>query len=192
MITIRSMTITIDSGAVLLVIDVQVGFDDPSWGERNNPDAEANIARLTTAWTAAGRPIVRVRHASTRPDSPLRPDAPGFDYHPVAADLEPALEITKSVHSAFLGSPDLGDWLKSRGARQLVITGIQTNRCCETTARMAGDLGYDVLFAIDATYTFSERGPDGQLVTADEFARTTAANIAGNFGTVLHTYDLIG
>jgi nicotinamidase-related amidase len=186
------MTISIDSDAVLLVIDVQAGFDDPSWGERNNPDAEANIARLATAWAAAGRPVVRVRHASTRPDSPLRPDAPGFAYHPVAAELQPVLEITKSVHSAFLGTPDLGDWLKARGARQLVITGIQTNRCCETTARMAGDLGYDVLFVIDATYTFSERGPDGQLVTADDFARATAGNIHGNFGTVVRTGDLIG
>ncbi|HEX2774383.1 MAG TPA: cysteine hydrolase family protein [Micromonosporaceae bacterium] len=186
------MTISIDSDAVLLVIDVQAGFDHPSWGERNNPEAEANIAQLGGVWAAAGRPIVRVRHASTRPDSPLRPDAPGFAYHPVAAQLQPALEITKSVHSAFLGTPDLGDWLKARGARQLVITGIQTNRCCETTARMAGDLGYDVLFAIDATYTFSERGPDGALVTADDFARATAGNIHGNFGTVVRTRDLIG
>jgi nicotinamidase-related amidase len=186
------MTIAIDPEAVLLVIDVQAGFADPSWGERNNPEAETNIARLADAWAAAGRPVVRVRHASTRPESPLRPDEPGFAYHPVAADLTPALEITKSVHSAFLGSPDLGDWLKARGARQLVITGIQTNRCCETTARMAGDLGYDVLFALDATYTFTERGPDGRTVTADDFARATAANIHGNFGTVVHTHDLIG
>jgi nicotinamidase-related amidase len=186
------MTMSIDSDAVLLVIDVQVGFADPGWGERNNPEAEANIARLAGAWAAAGRPIVRVRHASTRPDSPLRPDVPGFAYHQVAADLQPALEITKSVHSAFLGTPDLGEWLKARGARQLVITGIQTNRCCETTARMAGDLGYDVLFALDATYTFTERGPDGRLVTAEEFARATAANIHDNFGRVVRTRDLIG
>lgn len=186
------MTMTIDAGSVLVLIDVQTGFDEPYWGERNNPEAEANIARLVAVWTAARRPIVRVRHASTQPDSPLRPDGPGFADKRVVADLEPTLEITKSVHSAFLGTPDLGDWLKARGARQVVITGIQTNRCCETTARMAGDLGYDVLFAIDATYTFTERGPDGQLVTADEFARATAANIDGNFGTVVRTRDLIG
>ncbi|HEX7746737.1 MAG TPA: isochorismatase family protein [Micromonosporaceae bacterium] len=186
------MTITVDSDAVLLLIDVQTGFDEPYWGERNNPDAEANIARLVAAWTAAQRPIVRVRHASTQPDSPLRPDAPGYAYKEVVADAAPTLEITKSVHSAFHGSPDLAAWLKSQGAHQLVITGIQTNRCCETTARLAGDLGYDVLFAIDATYTFTERGPDGQVVTADEFARATAANIDGNFGTVVRTRDLIG
>jgi nicotinamidase-related amidase len=186
------MTITIDRRSVLLLIDVQTGFDQPYWGERNNPGAEANIASLIAAWTAAQRPIVRVRHASTRPDSPLRPDAPGHAYKPVVADVEPALEITKSVHSAFHGSPDLGAWFKSQGARQVVVTGIQTNRCCETTARVAGDLGYDVLFAIDATYTFTERGPDGQLITADEFVRATAANIDGNFGTVVRTRDLIG
>ncbi|SDY54576.1 Nicotinamidase-related amidase [Micromonospora pattaloongensis] len=185
------MTNLLQPDAVLLVIDVQQGFDDPYWGERNNPDAEANIGRLIDAWTAAGRPVVRVRHASTSPRSPLRPDAPGHAYKPVVAGFTPALEIAKSVHSAFLGTPDLGRWLQARGARQVVITGIQTNRCCETTARMAGDLGYDVLFAIDATHTFGEAGPDGVVVTGDEFARATAANIHGHFGTVVHTRDLL-
>jgi len=186
------MTIDLDTDAVLLVIDVQRAFDDPYWGRRNNPAAEANIARLVAAWTTAGRPVVRVRHASTTPDSPLRPEAPGYAYKPEVADLTPDLEITKSVHSAFLGTPDLGDWLKARGARQVVISGIQTNRCCETTARFAGDLGYDVLFALDATFTFTETGRDGVVVTADEFARATAANLDGNFGRVVRTADLVG
>jgi nicotinamidase-related amidase len=135
--------------------------------------------------------VVRVRHSSTNPGSPLRPDRSGYAYKPEVAALTPALEITKSVHSAFLGTPDLGEWLKARDARQVVISGIQTNRCCETTARMAGDLGYDVLFVIDATHTFSEMGPDGVVVTGDEFARATAANINRHFGTVVHTGDLL-
>jgi nicotinamidase-related amidase len=181
----------LDDDAVLILIDVQQGFSDPSWGKRNNPDAEDNIGRLIDAWTVARRPIVRVRHASARSDSPLRPDAPGHAYQPVVADVVPALEITKSVHSAFLGTPDLNAWLGTRGARQLVVTGIQTNRCCETTARMGGDLGYDVLFVLDATHTFEEVAPDGAVVSGDQFAAVTAANIEGNFGRVVRTADLI-
>jgi nicotinamidase-related amidase len=181
----------LDDDAVLILIDLQQGFSDPSWGKRNNPDAEDNIGRLVDAWTLAARPIVRVRHASTRPDSPLRPDAPGHAFHPVVADVVPALEITKSVHSAFLGTPDLHAWLAACGARQLVVTGIQTNRCCETTARMGGDLGYDVLFVLDATHTFEEVAPDGAVVTGDMFAAVTAANIEGNFGRVVRTADLV-
>jgi nicotinamidase-related amidase len=101
------------------------------------------------------------------------------------------LEITKSVHSAFLGTPDLHQWLAARGARQLVVAGIQTNRCCETTARVAGDLGYDVLFAIDATYTFDEVGPDGTELTGDQFAAVTAANLHGNFARVVGVAELL-
>jgi nicotinamidase-related amidase len=180
-----------DDDAVLVLIDVQQGFSDASWGKRNNPDAEDNIGRLIDAWTTTRRPIVRVRHASTHPDSPLRPEAAGHAFHPVVADVVPSLEIVKSVHSAFLGTPDLHAWLGARKARQLVVTGIQTNRCCETTARMGGDLGYDVLFVLDATYTFEEVGPDGAVVTGDQFAAVTAANIEGNFGHVVRTADLV-
>jgi len=181
----------LDDNAALIVIDVQKGFADPAWGKRNNHEAEANIARLVDAWTGSGRPIVRVRHASSGADSPLRRDAPGYAFQSVVADLAPALDVTKSVHSAFLGTPDLRGWLETSGVRQVVITGIQTNRCCETTARTAGDLGYDVLFVLDATHTFDEVGPDRALVTGDQFASVTAANIEGNFGRVVTTGDLL-
>jgi nicotinamidase-related amidase len=169
--------------AALILVDVQNGFDDPSFGKRNNPEAEANIGRLRDAWTATGRPIVRVRHVSVRPGSPL---GPGDTFKPVVADATPVLEITKSVHSSFLGTPDLRGWLDAAGVRQVVITGIQTNRCCETTARMAGDLGYDVLFALDATYTFDE----GDL-TADQFAAATAQNIHEHFGRVVTAAEVV-
>lgn len=180
------MTSNLEPNAALIVIDVQTGFDDPYWGRRSNPAAEANIGRLISAWTATGRPIVRVRHASTNPASPLAPSAPGHGYKPVVADLEPALEIVKSVHSSFYGSPDLHAWLTGAGIHQVVICGIQTNRCCETTARMAGDLGYDMLYALDATYTFDEDG-----IPAEQLMAATAANLDGHFGRVLATGDLL-
>jgi nicotinamidase-related amidase len=185
------MTITLDRKAVLLLIDIQQGFADPFWGKRNNPDAEANIGALVSVWTTTGRPIVRVRHASTEPGSPLRPEAPGHAYQPVVAELTPDLEIVKGVNSAFLGTPDVGEWLNTRRLRQLVITGIQTNMCCETTARFAGNLGYDVLFAIDATHTFDRTGPDGVTLTADLLTAATATNLHGEFARVIRTADLL-
>lgn len=179
----KNRAMEIQPTAALLVIDVQNGFDNPAWGKRNNPDAEANIGRLVAAWTASGRPIVRVRHLSVRPGSPL---GAGDSFKPVVAALDPALEITKSVHSAFLGTPDLRAWLDAAGIRQVVITGIQTNRCCETTARMAGDLGYDVLFALDATHTFDEDD-----FTADQVAAVTAVNLDGHFARVVSTAQVL-
>ncbi|HTS61456.1 MAG TPA: hypothetical protein VMH28_05505 [Candidatus Acidoferrales bacterium] len=57
----------------LLVIDVQKAIDHPSWGERNNPDAERNIAALLAAWRTARRPIYHIRHDSIEPNSTYRP-----------------------------------------------------------------------------------------------------------------------
>ena len=73
----------------------------------------------------------------------------------------------------------------------MVITGIQTNMCCETTARFAGDLGYDVLFVIDATYTFDTADRDGSTISADQHATVTSANLDGNFARVARTVELI-
>ncbi|MGA8112490.1 MAG: isochorismatase family protein [Actinocatenispora sp.] len=185
------MTNTLRPDAVLILIDVQVGFDDPVLGTRNNPDAEANIARLVTYWARTDRPVVRVRHVSSEPGSPLGAALPGQAFKPEVADVVPRLEIVKQVHSAFHGTPDLHAWLSAHGARQLVIAGIQTNRCVETTARVGSDLGYEVVVAIDATFTFDATTPDGDKVTADELARATAASLHPDFGTVCRTAALL-
>jgi nicotinamidase-related amidase len=157
----------------LLVIDVQEGFSDPVWGVRNNPQCENNIAALTTAWRQAGRLVVFVRHDSVQPNSPLRPNQPGNELIPLISG-EPDFLVTKSVNSAFYGEPDLHAWLQDNDVTGVVITGIQTNYCCETTARMAGNLGYDTLFVLDATYTFDLPAHDGGVLKADDVARMTA------------------
>jgi nicotinamidase-related amidase len=72
-----------------------------------------------------------------------------------------------------------------------VITGITTNHCCETTARVGGNLGFDVLFAIDATHTFDRTGPDGRRYQAEQLAAVTAANLHDEFATVTTTAALL-
>ena len=154
----------------LVVVDVQRGLDDAaSWGPRNNPDCEANIAALLDAWRSRGRPVVFVRHDSTEPESPLRPGLPGNEFKDVVSGA-PDLLVSKSVNSSFHGTPDLDAWLRDQDLEGVVICGITTNHCCETTARVGGNLGYAVLFALDATHTFDRAAPDGTLVTADELA----------------------
>jgi nicotinamidase-related amidase len=176
----------------LIMIDVQMGFDDEFFGTRNNPGAEANIKALLDAWAAAGQPIVLVRHDSPKPESPLRPGQPGNRFKPALAGVRPELMFTKKVNSAFLGDVDLDAWLRARDIIEIVVAGIQTNFCCETTARMGGNLGYDVKFALDATFTFDLAGPDGSVLTADELSRATATNLhGGGFATVTSTKDLL-
>ena len=179
----------IAGNAALVVIDVQNEFDSPEHGRRDNPDAESNIGRLVAAWQASGRPIVRV--AQTEDEGGFAPGTGGHAFKDVIADLKPELDLRKDVHSAFHGDPDLDGWLKERGIAQIVICGIQTNRCCESTARIGCDLGYDVIFAVDATHTFDKIGPDGAHYPAEQLAAATAASLHGYFATVVRTDDLV-
>lgn len=175
----------------LVVVDLQRGFDDAAyWGSRNNPGCEDNIAALLAAWRERGRPVVFVRHDSTEPRSPLRPGQAGNDLHP-ALTGRPDLLVTKSVNSAFHGSPDLDRWLRGGDHAGIVVAGVTTNHCCETTARVGANLGHRVVFALDATYTFDRRDPHGRMVAADELARVTATNLHGEFATIADTDDLV-
>ncbi|WP_026421413.1 cysteine hydrolase family protein [Actinokineospora inagensis] len=177
----------------LILIDVQRGFDDPRLGPRNNPGAEANIKTLLDAWTAAGQPVVLVRHDSLFEDTPLTVGTPGIQFKPELDGARPDLMFTKNVNSAFHGHIDLNAWLTGRGINRIAIAGIQTNLCVETTARVGGNLGYDVHVALDATFTFDQAGPDGSVLTADELYRATATNLhGGRFATVASTKDVLG
>lgn len=185
--------LTLHDDAVLLLMDVQQGFEQlDHWGRRNNPDADKNISALAAAWQDAGRPIVRIGHDSSRPGSPLAVGTPGNEFKDYVAAVEPTLDLRKKVNSAFLGTPDLNAWLTDRGARQIVIAGIQTNACVETTARMGGNLGFEVVVAIDATYTFDVTGPNGETVSAEELYRITGVNLhALGFARVADTADVL-
>ncbi|MEY4989789.1 MAG: hypothetical protein RIS08_15 [Actinomycetota bacterium] len=175
---------------VLLVIDVQKGFrDQKSWGLSANQDVYINIESLVEHWRTRGWPLVVVKHNSKNPNSTLAPSQPGNDLEPFLDGLGDIL-VEKSVNSAFYGSPDLHQWLSERGHQSLVICGITTNYCCETTARMAGNLGYNVEFAIDATTAFpvalGERLIPGEIVM-----EMTAANLHGEFAIVTQTSELL-
>jgi nicotinamidase-related amidase len=177
--------------AALIVVDVQRAFEDPVWGARNNPACETNIAALIGHWREERRPVVFVRHDSDESGSTLAPDSPGNAFKDVVTG-EPDLLVTKSVNSSFHGEPSLQAWLDGEGIRTVYVCGITTNHCCETTARVGGNLGYDVRFVLDATHTFDRPDPFGGTVTADELARVTATNLHGEFATVIDTKAALG
>jgi len=174
----------------LIVIDVQRGFEAPVWGRRNNPACEENIAALVTVWRERGWPVVFVRHDSRTSTAPLAPGQPGNDFKAILHG-EPDLLVCKQVNSAFYGQPDLHEWLRARALTGVAICGITTNHCCETTARMAGNLGYETWFILDATHTFDRRDLGGRWVSADELARVTGANLHEEFATVLPTAEVV-
>ena len=174
------------SSPALVVVDVQKGLADPVWGRRDNPACEENIAALLAGWRERGLPVVFVRHDSVEPGSPLAPGTPGNAFKDVI-EGEPDLLVAKSVNSSFHGEPSLQAWLDGEGIDTIYVCGITTNHCCETTARVGGNLGYDVRFVLDATHTFDRPDPDGEIVPAEVIARVTATNLHGEFATVVDT-----
>src|SRR5258706_14032225 len=108
--------------AVLIVIDVQKAIDDPSWGRRNNPQAEESIACLIDAWRQTKRRLIHVQHHSREPQSTYRPGQPGCEFKDCALPLEGETVVTKHVTSAFIGT-DLEKILLDGGHQVLVIAG---------------------------------------------------------------------
>jgi len=174
----------------LLLIDVQKGFDDPVWGNRNNPGAEAQIARLLNAWREAAAPVLHVRHDSRQPELPLHPANPGNAFKPVAEPLPGEPIFAKQVNSAFIGT-GLEHHLRQAGIERLVIVGLTTDHCVSTTARMGGNLGFEVVVVSDATATFDRRGPEGDAYPAEEVHRINLASLHDEFAQVMDTAEAL-
>jgi nicotinamidase-related amidase len=184
------MDLTLSDIATLLVIDVQEGMDDPTRMPRNNPDAEANIARLLAAWRQAGMPCVHVRNDALDPASPFAPGKPGNPIKAIVAPLPDEVLIIKHVNSAFIGT-DLEARLRGAGVTTLVITGLAANYCVESTARMAGNLGFQTYVVGDATAAWDRIGPDGVYHAAADIHAMTLMNLHEEFATITTTEALI-
>jgi nicotinamidase-related amidase len=179
-----------DTQAALIVIDVQKAIDHPSWGERNNPEAEKNIAALLAAWRAAGRPIYHIRHDSTEPASHYRPGQEGHEFKAVAQPLAGEPVIPKQTNSAFIGT-DLEARLRRENQTRLVVAGVITNNSVEATVRMAGNLGFETFLVEDATFTFGRSDWHGTFRTASEVHAMSLANLHGEYCTVVRTRDVL-
>jgi nicotinamidase-related amidase len=187
------MTSMVPMSTALLVIDVQESFRQrPSWAEISAPDIAERIARLVAHARDRGDAVVWVLH--TEPGSggvfdPVRGFVrllPGLD----PCDGEPVL--AKTSHNAFT-TTSLAQWLTTRGVDEVVVSGIRTEQCCETTARLASDLGYRVRFVLDATATQPlERHRGRGRLTAAEVQERTAAALQGRFAEVVSVEDVLG
>lgn len=175
--------------AVLLPIDMQRAFDEPSWPRRWNERVDANGQALLGAWRASGRPIIHVRHDSVSPGSSLAPGAPGNAFRPGFEPLPGEALVTKGVNSAFIGT-DLDLRLKRLGARHVVTFGISTDMCVSTTVRTGANLGWDMILVPDASDCFELPDGNGGTIAAEEIHRAHVATLAFEFCRIFSTTEL--
>ena len=180
----------ISSNTVLIIIDVQKAIDHPSWGRRNNPKAEVNIAKLLEAWRSTQRPIVHVRHLSTDPSSTYRPNQEGAEFKNTVRPKNNEKIVDKHVHCAFIGT-DLEQWLRNNHYQTLIITGVITNNSVEATVRVAGNLGFDTYVVSDATATFDKLDLEQTLHLAERVHALALANMHQEYATVIDTQTLL-
>jgi nicotinamidase-related amidase len=177
--------------ATLIVIAVQDALDDPRWGPRDNPDAEAKIAALIAAWRAEGLPLVHVRHDSNEPGSPYAPGSPGRRFKLCAAPLEGERVIGKSASSAFVGT-GLEALLDDIGATTLVLCGALTPHGLEATARHAGDLGYSAFVVGDACWAVDTIDPSGKRCPAEDAHALSLAHLQGEYARIVDAATALG
>lgn len=182
------------AGAALLIIDLQKAIDDPRWaidGPRNNPEAEANVARLLNDWRRSGGVLAHVRHDSTEPGSTYRPGGPGHPFKPEAEPRPGERIIPKQVQSAFV-DPALSQFLGGQGVSRLVVCGVITNNSVETTVRHAANLGYQITLVEDACFTYPKRDRRGVLRSAEDVHAMSLANLDGEYCRIARTAEILG
>ncbi|MHB8360563.1 MAG: cysteine hydrolase family protein [Thermoplasmataceae archaeon] len=179
----------IPKNSMLILIDIQKGFDDPIFGNRNNPEQENNAGNLLNLWRKHNLPLIHVRHDSLKDKSPLKYGKIGFEFKDQVLPLSDETVITKHVHSAFIGT-DLEEILFIKEIKSIVICGIATDHCVSTTARMSGDYGYHTFVVADCCATFDRRTESGEIINAKNVHEITLASLHNEFAKVINLSDI--
>lgn len=165
----------------LIVIDVQESFRQwPYWREQDVPAFIERQQALIDGATAAAIPIIQIFHVEEQ--GPFS-EASGLVTALAPIALLPSAVFRKRRHSALIGT-GLEVWLTRNGIRRVIISGIRTEQCCETTTRHASDLGYAVDFVTEATLTFPMTDASGREWSGAEIRARTELVLAGRFARI--------
>lgn len=177
-----------DGSTALMVIDVQMAFAhrDAQGAARTTPEAEQNISRLLASFRDGRAPVIHVHHRSHQKGSAFRAGLPGVEVQPFAQPVGEESVYVKHVNSAFIRTTLESD-LRAAGIARLILCGAIANHCVETTARMAGNLGFDVLYVRDAVWAYGATSPDGRVFAPDDVLAMTLANLSDEFARVAPT-----
>lgn len=182
--------------SALLIIDMQNYFTDPD-SHAYIPSSAAVIPRikkLAEEFAAKKRPVISTRHINTPADAGMMEEWWGELLTETNTrselnkdlDLPFSVHIRKSQYDAFYAT-ELDLILRDNNVTDLVITGVMTHLCCETTARSAFVHGYRVFFPADGTATYNTDLHMASLTTLSHgFASITET---GNLSEILENYD---
>ena len=173
----------------LLVIDVQQSFlQAPYWREDDVPVFREKLLKLIDAAATRGWPVVRILHEeSTGHFAPASGLVKPMAWVPDAHDVL----FRKQVHNAFTGT-GLEAWLRERGIGRVIVSGIRTEQCCETTARVASDLGFAVDYVTEATLTFPMvHAGSGSHYDAQDIKQRTELVLDGRFARICSVDDVL-
>ena len=170
------------SRTALLVIDAQQSFAHrPYWSESDTPAFFDRLQALVDGAKARHIPVAQIFHIEESGAFSL---ASGYIKTLASLSISPDVVFHKYRHSALVGS-GLPVWLTEQGIQHLIVSGIRTEQCCETTTRHASDCGYSVDFVSEATLTFAMTDCIGRQWSASEIKARTELVLEGRFARVL-------
>lgn len=171
-----------ESNTALIVVDAQESFrHSPSWTNSDAKKPLVKLQQLIDGAKAEGIPVVQIFHVEEEGAFSL---ASGHVKTITGLVLTPDAIFYKKSHSALVGS-GLEVWLVQQGIRRLIVSGIRTEQCCETTTRHAFDIGYNVNFVTEATLTFPMTDRRGRVWSADEIKERTELVLEDRFARIV-------
>ena len=173
--------------SALIVIDVQQSFEHrPYWQPEGVAGFVSRLQQLIDRARAGGVPVLQVFHEE---GTGVFSRASGFVKALEALRIEPTEVFHKSVHSSLFARSTSGKsletWLRENGIEHVIVTGIRTEQCCETTARHASDSGFKVTYALDATLTFPMVAKSGRTYSPAEIMERTELVLQDRFAKVV-------
>ncbi len=177
----------------LIVIDAQESFRHrPYFTETDVPAYLLAQNALIQACQQSDIPIVRIFHVAGLQDSSNAFSIESGLIKPILGlqDFTASATFYKNRHSALIGT-GLEVWLHQNHIGKIIISGIRTEQCCETTTRHASDLGFSIDFALNATLTWAMSQPNGQTLSAEDIKLRTATVLQERFADVLQVKDIL-
>lgn len=169
----------------LLLIDLEQGFLENDRPPRNNLNAEKNIASLLELFRKQNKPVIHIQHVSIDTQSVFSKPS-GYAFMSGFEPLADEVVFQKHVNSAFIGT-NLEQYLKEQGIHQLIMVGFTLPHCVSTTARMAGNLGFDTTVISDATVSYALTDVDGKFLEADCIHHCHLAALNEEFAKIMTT-----